>query len=597
MSLFPKEIRLSNTQSRRTIYPQMDIDVYLNKNNTTRYSLEKQFMNMINTSRNTVGSQETAKTAWLDSYDTKEIKKSLMRRSAKQDKTQESASDFDNKKETTCHYLIRHIDEYLHSSTLHGLRYIGDVSLSVGERLIYGKYNRNPVIISLNPKPTPINQLPFPAITICSMNQAKKHEADDIIENGTEVEKMLLDDYCNSNNSFTNLTATGDEATKWENVMKFILRVNPSCQEILKVCLWRQDEMSCEDLFNSALTDDGLCCTFNALPRSFIFRNPREMAGLNLTFPSEVDDWNPENGYSENASINALPMRATGAGTHLGLTLVLDAQLKSYYCSSSIGVGFKILLHNSLETPKMSEFALLVAPGLEARIVIQPKIYDASQTIRAIDIKKRMCYFTNERDLQFYRTYTELNCKLECQTNYTLSLCGCVPFYLPKNRFKKICSKRQEACSNIAKEVMEIPNQNGSNCNCLPACFELGFDASITSGKLSITSKMKEHIIKNETIEYFMENMAVMHFFFTQSQFTRNTKSELYGFSEFLSNTGGLLGLFLGFSALSVIELFYYVSLKAFCKAIRFRKKNKQSVKKKPVIKNNAVKSTYPFAR
>ncbi|KAK5646217.1 hypothetical protein RI129_004681 [Pyrocoelia pectoralis] len=292
-------------------------------------------------------------------------------------------------------------------------------------------------------------------------------------------------------------------------------------------------------------------------------------------------------------------MASLGAGTHLGLTIVLDAQLQSYYCSSSTGVGFKVLLHNPLETPKMADFALLTAPGIEARIIIRPKIYDASFTIRGIDIKKRMCYFTNEKDLQFYRTYTELNCKLECQANYTLSLCGCVPFYLPKNRFKKICSKKQEACSNIAKEVMETPNQNGSNCNCLPACFELQFDASVTFGKLGNKFKIKEQLIKNENPDYFMENMAVLHFYFTESQFTRNTKSELYGFSEFLSNTGGLLGLFLGFGALSVVEVIYYLSLRVCCTAIRTHKKNKRKIKKKAIENNNNnnSKQIYPFAR
>ncbi|KAF5271318.1 hypothetical protein FQA39_LY08116 [Lamprigera yunnana] len=374
--------------------------------------------------------------------------------------------------------VTKNVKEYFENSTLHGLRYIGDNKISFGERIfwllafitavssaaffinrIYAKYDLTPIIITLNPRPTFINQLPFPAITICSMNQAKKNEAQSILESGTELEKMLLDDYCSSNTSFSNLSLINDEVSKWENVQKFILRVNPSCQEVFKVCMWRQQEMPCEELVNSALTDDGLCCTFNALPPNSIFKNAKEMAGLNLSFSEDVDDWNPENGYSPNASIRTLPLRASGAGAHLGFSVVLDSQLNTYYCSSTTGVGFKVLLHNPLESPKMADFATFVAPGLEARIVIQPKIYDASQTIRGIDIARRMCYFTKERDLQFYRTYTELNCKLECLANYTLRLCGCVPIYLPKDKSKKICSKRQQYCVNIAKEIMEFPSQ------------------------------------------------------------------------------------------------------------------------------------------
>ncbi|XP_031345495.1 pickpocket protein 28-like [Photinus pyralis] len=506
--------------------------------------------------------------------------------------------------------VMKRMEEYFRNSTLHGLRYVGDPLISFGERFfwllaffvallcatyfinnIYSKYNRSPIIISLNPTATPIGSLPFPAITICSMNQAIKKEAEQIMLSGTDVEKMLLDDYCNGNSSFGNLSNLSEEVGKWENVQKFILRVNPPCQETIRTCFWQQQEYACTDVFNNGLTDDGLCCTFNALPRDYIFRNPQDMAILNLTFQREVDDWNPERGFLPNASLTALPWRAKGPGTHLGLTLVLDAQLSSYYCSSSTGVGFKVLLHNPLETPKMADFAILISPGLESRVSIEPKIYDASYTIKEIEIEKRMCYFTNERSLQFYRTYTELNCKLECQTNLTLSLCGCVPFYLPRNRLKKICSKSKQICSNLAKEIMEIHSQNGSSCHCLPGCFELGFEASVSFGQLTDTFKIREQYIKNVSPEYFRQNMAVLHFFFTESKFTSYTKSELYGFSEFLSNTGGLLGLFLGFGALSCVEIFYYFFLKVVCNSLQSRRKSKQNMK----IKKRVVTKGYPF--
>lgn len=43
------------------------------------------------------------------------------------------------------------------------------------------------------------------------------------------------------------------------------------------------------------------------------------------------------------------------------------------------------------------------------------------------------------------------------------------------------------------------------------------------------------------------------------------TKNELIGFTEFLSNTGGLLGLFMGFSVISLIEIVYFLTLRPYC--------------------------------
>lgn len=50
--------------------------------------------------------------------------------------------------------------------------------------VLYFKWNDSPVIVSFNPVDANIKDIPFPAITICSMNQAGKPEAEDIVKNG-----------------------------------------------------------------------------------------------------------------------------------------------------------------------------------------------------------------------------------------------------------------------------------------------------------------------------------------------------------------------------------------------------------------------------
>lgn len=41
---------------------------------------------------------------------------------------------------------------------------------------IYDKWNSSPVIISFSPFDAQLQDIPFPAVTICNMNQAKKTE-------------------------------------------------------------------------------------------------------------------------------------------------------------------------------------------------------------------------------------------------------------------------------------------------------------------------------------------------------------------------------------------------------------------------------------
>lgn len=86
-------------------------------------------------------------------------------------------------KEYGCSELI---DEFCFNSTIHGIKYMGDrkrhwvervwwllafiLSIAGCSRLIvhiWQRWDRSPVIVSFAEKPTPIWQIPFPAITIC----------------------------------------------------------------------------------------------------------------------------------------------------------------------------------------------------------------------------------------------------------------------------------------------------------------------------------------------------------------------------------------------------------------------------------------------
>lgn len=52
-------------------------------------------------------------------------------------------------------------------------------------------------------------------------------------------------------------------------------------------------------------------------------------------------------------------------------------------------------------------------------------------------------------------------------------------------------------------------------------------------------------------------------------------RSELFGFTGFMANCGGLLGLFMGISVLSIIEIIYHFTLRLGC-SIHLRR-NQQS--------------------
>lgn len=68
---------------------------------------------------------------------------------------------------------------------------------------------------------------------------------------------------------------------------------------------------------------------------------------------------------------------------------------------------------------------------------------------------------------------------------------------------------------------------------------------------------------------------ARLSIFFKEHQFITSKRSELYGQTDFLANCGGLLGLFMGVSLLSIIEFIYYCTLRLGC-TLRIRKQGKK---------------------
>lgn len=86
---------------------------------------------------------------------------------------------------------------------------------------VYEKWNASPVIIAQNAYATSISEFPFPAVTICNLNQVKKSKIENV-QKGT-IESMLVKSICQ-------LTDNEDEVAdfqgKWATFRSFLLDVS-----------------------------------------------------------------------------------------------------------------------------------------------------------------------------------------------------------------------------------------------------------------------------------------------------------------------------------------------------------------------------------
>ena len=157
---------------------------------------------------------------------------------------------------------------------------------------------------------------------------------------------------------------------------------------------------------------------------------------MTVTNNPDVTKWNLQDGYddSEINGAETYPYRVFGAGARAGLfaLLRLSEQDLEYLCRGPVQ-GFKILLHTPGEVPQVSKHYFRVPLLQEVLVSVKPQMITTSEGLRHYEPNRRQCYFNSERQLKFFKVYTQRNCELECLSNFTRSQCGCVKFSMPSN--------------------------------------------------------------------------------------------------------------------------------------------------------------------
>lgn len=437
------------------------------------------------------------------------------------------------------------VRSYLDNTTLHGLHYIGQTALSLAERLffasafafvclcaayfiaiIYDKWSDSPVIMTLSDRTTAIASIPFPAVTICNMNQARRSVVE-TFANGSD-DAHLLRAVCRRDPKMANSGTALANQTGWSIFRRFLMRVSHRCRYMLLYCQFGTQTHRCDHLFRTVLTDEGMCCTFNAVDKQFMLWNGwvgggwthiiiQEMKHAANTFyrDNETDfesidendkffehpsiftpiDYTIERGFPTDADPwRTYPRRSLGAGSHLGLTVLAAVHANEYFCSSTNSAGLKMMLHTPNEVPRIADFGFTVNAGRESFVVVQPQIVDASPLIRTLAPDRRQCVFANESPLVYYRTYTLRNCRMECEARLEVLLCGCHQYYMPRVLQTivvagvvtevQICSREEQVCVQEVRMAMASPQNDTYRCDCLPACFEINYGKRLTSTEI-----------------------------------------------------------------------------------------------------------------
>ncbi|KAL9702254.1 hypothetical protein quinque_005772 [Culex quinquefasciatus] len=436
------------------------------------------------------------------------------------------------------------VREFCTESTIHGLRNI-EAGKTILERLwwltvvvlsvlacgmliqkVYHKWANNPVIVSYDDTATKVWTIPFPAITVCP---EAKFKVD--VMNFTEVFYQHF-----------HSSKILDKKSK-DRLMAML-----------------------QDMFNEGVLHS-------------------EYEYLSET--NSATNWTLENGYAPGTPFTTHPLRASGYASRLRLNLASFKSNVEAHCAEE--QGFKVVLHSPDEYPLPFAKYVLLSLDRDINIAIRPQILTTSKELASYSPARRQCYFSHERTLKFFRVYNQNNCELECLTNYTLANCGCVKFSMPRSAGTRICSTAEQRCIIEARYgMLKALSQNRlkndglmSECDCMSACSSIQYLTEVTQSTYDTvqTVSLRLKPLLPQLLK-LMESVtsSKVSVFFKGAEFLSTRRNELFGLTDFVANCGGILGLCLGISFVSLVELLYYCTVRPVLMARKSTGRNWQVV-------------------
>ncbi|XP_061394358.1 pickpocket protein 19-like [Musca vetustissima] len=396
----------------------------------------------------------------------------------------------------------------------------------------------------------PIYEIPFPAVAICPVNHInwmryKAAEARFLPRYAAKEAKaafynlmVLLDRM-----TFTRLSSI-DEFLKTENIPRSVENIVLSdvakfmalrCDEIFIWCNFDNTQHDCCKIFVPEYTGRGPCLVFNSV----------------ISKESRI----------KQLTDNFYPWRARYGGEGSGLSFRLRYNSSLVRPGTTIPFAFTVFVK---EADEWSDTLFhILQKNTHNSLMVTPIITETSRNTRHIAPAKRKCVFSDEitkYDQIDGLGFHKYNCLVRCEEKFLLNTCNCTTsMFFPgiPNQPHKECKVSDLQCMYDHRDIfnyLKEPNQDeyindtrrGMSCDCLNNCESLLFLV-----KLNVLPLPNP----NDTVPVISGEV-----YFGKNTMTKYSSRLQYTYLDLISNFGGILGLFLGASVLSIVEIVHFFS-------------------------------------
>ncbi|KAG7274760.1 hypothetical protein CRUP_006497 [Coryphaenoides rupestris] len=265
--------------------------------------------------------------------------------------------------------------------------------------------------------------------------------------------------------------------------------------------------------------------------------------------------------YTFNSGLDGNPLLTTlKGGTGNGLEIMLDIQQDEYLPvwgetdETSYEAGIKVQIHSQDEPPFIDQLGFGVAPGFqtfvsyemsyEAGIKVQLHAQSEPPWLRELGFGLQYlpppwgdCKST-PIDSEFFSTYSITACRIDCETRYLVENCNCRMVHMPDFLVEK----------------------DNDYCVCETPCNMTRYGKELSMVRIPSKASAKYLAKKfNKTEQYIGDNILVLDIFFEALNYEKIEQKKAYEIAGLLGDIGGQMGLFIGASVLTILEIFDYL--------------------------------------
>ena len=406
----------------------------------------------------------------------------------------------------------------------------------------YFQYNVVSSISVINERPSL-----FPVVTICNSNPFTTKEAENLIRNLSidnfekNLENVGYYEFLSYRNDLNELTKQYVNAPNYEEENKKSLGFNLS--QIINSCYFNQEKCNWTNEFHWVFNYEyGNCYQFNS----------------GLSMPNKPVD---------------LKKQVLG-GDLYGLSITLGPLINENKIPLTNNKGLKVFIHNQSFQPAIDDNFLSVEAGTETSIAIEriflfnaPKPYsDCTDLTNGYDSDLFM-FIKNSN-----KTYRQQDCFDLCFQQLINLKCQCLYTRYPVlyNIVSCFNSSQAYCISNLKSDYFrnQLKYVNYCSQKCPLECNQIKYENLLTSLKypsieeyiFGVNNQLDFNSTQNYTnlsdFNLNQESFFSLKVFYSTTKYSLITESPQMTIAGLLSSLGGSLGMFLGLSVFSFLELF-----------------------------------------